>query len=694
MANITQQIPNFLGGVSTQPDDQKLPGQVRDIVNGYLDPTFGLVKRNGFVWKNNLGPNTATNYATGHWFFYRYDSTEAYVGVIKNQAVKMWNVSTGVEKSISHQTGQAYLNGGMNDFHVISRLDQIIIVNKSTVVATSGTTPGSLSGTVASIASLPAASSNNGAYYKVANTSAAEDDYYVKSDGTTWVEAAKPGIALGFNSTTMPHRIRRDSSGNFYFEAIPSLGQRVVGDLTTNPNPSFVGKKISHLFFANNRLGLLADENVILSQPNEFFNFFSVSAQVLTDSDPIDLACASSRPVQLTAAIPVTQGVVLFSRQQQFMLFSDTGVLTPSQAVVKSISNYEVDGVIPPVENGSNIVFVNKTSDYCRTIEMYTQGQGDNPLFVDIGKEVTQYIPSSVDALFSNAQNSFIGMYDQSSKKAYFFRKYTEGDEVLMRGWYGWELPGNVQFMATDNDEIFVVTNQGTQLTLLSSQLNTIPTGTQVTSGSIKESNPSFDFIAEPKATANYSSGKRYINNETRIYVPFEIISGLTPIAVQDAASGSTFSGFFQTCTTGTDSEGSYFAIAGKDLTALDWLVGYKLDFKVDMPYLYYRSDNFVDVTAYLSIQRIKFSIGLSGQCDFLITPKGQNQITYESTTIKSNEYTFDNVPIEDRVIFSVPILQKNTGFDLQISSSNPYIVSLTSAMWEGNYSTKFYMRS
>ena len=89
MPNISQQIPNFLGGVSTQPDDQKTPGQVREIINGFLDPTFGLVKRNGFMWKANLGANTSTTYADGHWFYYRYDSTEAYVGVIKSQTVKM-----------------------------------------------------------------------------------------------------------------------------------------------------------------------------------------------------------------------------------------------------------------------------------------------------------------------------------------------------------------------------------------------------------------------------------------------------------------------------------------------------------------------------------------------------------------------------------------------------------------------------
>ena len=47
MAAVTQSIPNFLGGVSSQPDEKKQPGQVTDIINGYPDPTFGLTKRNG-----------------------------------------------------------------------------------------------------------------------------------------------------------------------------------------------------------------------------------------------------------------------------------------------------------------------------------------------------------------------------------------------------------------------------------------------------------------------------------------------------------------------------------------------------------------------------------------------------------------------------------------------------------------------
>ena len=66
MAAVTQRINNYLGGVSRQSDDKKLPGQVRECLNGYPDPTFGLTKRPGFEHIANL---YCTTYDGGKWFF-------------------------------------------------------------------------------------------------------------------------------------------------------------------------------------------------------------------------------------------------------------------------------------------------------------------------------------------------------------------------------------------------------------------------------------------------------------------------------------------------------------------------------------------------------------------------------------------------------------------------------------------------
>lgn len=683
MANITQQIPDFLGGVSTQPDDQKLPNQVSEIINGYPDPTFGLIKRPGFSWKADLG--SATTYATGHWFYFRVSSTEAYVGVIKSQQIKLWNTD-GTAATMTNASSQAYLNGNHNDFHVISRQDQIIVINKTITTAMSSTNvSGSVAATVDSVANLPAASANNGSIYKVSNTSAAEDDYYVQSDGTTWNETVKPGISQGLDNTTMPHKLVRTSANNFTFSAI-TYDNRTVGDDVTNPSPGFIGKKLTYGFFANNRLGFLAGDNVTLSQPargENFFNYFVNSAQIQTEADPIDLKCVSLRPVTLTAAVPVPQGVVLFSQQQQFMLFSDTGILSPSQAVIKSISNYEVDPVVAPTENGTNIVFINKTTDYCRVFGMQTQGQGASPLFVDLGKTVTQYIPQSVSAMFSDTQNSFIGLYGQSSKKIYYYRSYGEGDQTLMRSWYSWEMPGNVQFFATDTDTMIAVVQGVNQMTLLTSQLNALPTSTTTVSG-----NPSFDFMVAPTSKTYDVATKT-----TKLFVPFELIPGLTPVCVQDATSGSTQSGLFLTPTT-SSTGGNHFILTGKDYSSLNWKVGYKLNFSVDLPRLFYRSADFVDYTAYLTIARMLFSVGLSGEVQFKVTANNEAEKTISGNIFNTGYSPLDQVPIEDRNVFTVPINQRNTSYTLRVFSDTPYIVSLNSAMWEGNYATKYYRRA
>ena len=684
MANITQQIPDFLGGVSTQPDDQKLPNQVSEIINGYPDPTFGLIKRPGFSWKANLG--SATTYATGHWFYFRVSSTEAYVGVIKAQEIKLWNTD-GTAATMTTSTGQAYLNGNHNDFHVISRADQIIVINKTKTTAMSSTqVSGSVTNTVDSVANLPAATgSNTGYIYKVSNTSAVEDDFYVKSDGTTWNETVKPGIYQGLDNSTMPHKLVRTAANNFTFSTI-TYDNRTVGDEITNPSPGFIGKKLTYGFFANNRLGVLAGDNVTLSQPargENFFNYFVNSAQVQTEADPIDLKCVSLRPVTLTAAVPVSQGVVLFSQQQQFMLFSDTGILSPSQAVIKSISNYEVDPIVPPTENGTNITFINKTTDYCRVFGMQTQGQGASPLFIDLGKTVTQYIPQSVSAMFSDTQNSFIGLYGQASNKIYFYRSYGEGEQTLMRAWYSWEMPGNVQFFATDTDSMIAVVKGDQQMTLLTSQLNALPTSTTTVSG-----NPSFDFMVAPTSKTYDVATKT-----TKLFVPFELIGGLTPICVQDATTGSTQSGLFLTPTT-SSTGGNHFILTGKDYSSLNWKVGYKLNFSVELPRVYYRSGDFVDYTAYLTVARMMFSVGLSGEVEFKVTANKEAEKTTAGIIFNTGYSPLDQVPIEDRNLFTVPINQRNTSYSLKVFSDTPYIVSLNSAMWEGNYATKYYRRA
>ena len=74
MANITQTIPALTAGISQQPDEQKIPGQVKDLVNAIPDVTQGLLKRPAGKFVASLSDGTII-FTTGKWFHYYRDET-------------------------------------------------------------------------------------------------------------------------------------------------------------------------------------------------------------------------------------------------------------------------------------------------------------------------------------------------------------------------------------------------------------------------------------------------------------------------------------------------------------------------------------------------------------------------------------------------------------------------------------------
>ena len=95
MASVTQKVPNFVLGMSTQPDEKKVPGQVVDLVNGVPDVVRQLIKRPGSHLINTLSPSTAAN---SKWFHIYTDESEQYIGqCAANGGVKIWRCSDGDE---------------------------------------------------------------------------------------------------------------------------------------------------------------------------------------------------------------------------------------------------------------------------------------------------------------------------------------------------------------------------------------------------------------------------------------------------------------------------------------------------------------------------------------------------------------------------------------------------------------------
>jgi hypothetical protein len=140
MPAITQDIPNFLGGVSRQNDDKKLPNQVTECINGYPDPTYGLLKRPGMEHINVLKKAdgtafTKTELADAAWFFIDRDDAGSYVGAIKGSDIYVWTKEDGTFCTVTNN-GSSYLTGTkQSDYHFRSVQDVTVITNKTVTAA-------------------------------------------------------------------------------------------------------------------------------------------------------------------------------------------------------------------------------------------------------------------------------------------------------------------------------------------------------------------------------------------------------------------------------------------------------------------------------------------------------------------------------------------------------------------------------
>ena len=740
MPSVTQRVDNYLGGVSRQADDKKLPGQVEECLNGYPDPTFGLTKRPGFKWITNLG--SGTTYDNSKWFYISRTDTEKYIGCItpasggSTGGIFIWNAISGNPATITYGTGaQAYLTAtSRNDYDVLTVQDTTIITNKTKEITTrtppSGFTANSqatiklvgdianatfelkinstsvnvsytagssdrydtvlstlesyitglgqgynivktadslhlsrstaftITGTggrignklvifqdqVSSIGDLPNESKHEHVV-KILSSGAASAAYYMKytADNTTsgpgfWSESIGPNVSLGLENTSMPHELINPSLDNFTFRTI-SYTDRLVGDDETNKHPSFVGRTIQQAFFHNNRLGFISTDNVSLSQSAEFFEFYHTSAQLVTDADPIDIRAATTRPAALHSVLPTTQGLVLFSADQQFLMSSANGILTPSTTTVRAIANYQTDLQVRPVDTGTTLNFVSKTPSYTRVFAMVTRGENENPSVIDIGRIVNEWVPASIDTMISSPQNQFIAFSGQSSRYIYFFRTYSDGEKNVVQAWFNWEAQGNVQAIAADSDEFFAVTKQGTQYTLSKASLSQSPEDAIIVNNDGKRVNPCIDLYATASSVTYDAT-----NNFSKCFLPYDDISYLSPVLIikGSTATGNFIeSGFTISPERDVESGNPYFKVPGKDLTSVasDVIVGFKYDFDVILPKTYFKVDDSgskSDFTANLTIARMKFAVGLSGVMGFKLKSRGVGQ--------GQREYTADGV--------------------------------------------------
>lgn len=324
----------------------------------------------------------------------------------------------------------------------------------------------------------------------VGDQSSGFDNYFVKYDiggGSTgvgvWKETLKGGEQYKLSGWNMPHVLVRESNGTFTFKEA-SWVERDVGDLSKMPFPSFANRKIRDIFFFQNRLGLVADENIVLSQDGEYFDFFRSTATTVLDTDPIDIAVTSERVSLINFAVPFNRTLLLFSDQSQFVMEGGS-VLTPETASVAQATSFESLPRVRPVGVGQYVYFPVPRGGNSAVREYFVQEGNEQNDALDVTSHVPRFLPKGLFKMAaSSSEDTLVALSDLTPSDIWVYRFFFNQEGKLQSAWSKWSFSTEDTILSVEfiESRLYLVSarSDGTYIEAISLESGAVDTGSTI----------------------------------------------------------------------------------------------------------------------------------------------------------------------------------------------------------------------
>ena len=618
------------------------------------------------------------------------------------------------------------------------------------------------------ISRLPAMC-KHGYVAQISNTSDTDvDDYYVKFEATngssgvgSWEECVRPHnfssssdpMVAGLTASTMPHALINNRNGTFTFARLNETFAnsannqnywklRQVGDDTSNPFPSFVGNEIQDMFFHRNRLALVSGEHVVMSKPGEYFDFFIVSAITFSDDNPIDITMNDIKPAFINHSLPINKGMVLFSDNGQFLLFTESDIFSPKTVRIKKVSSYECDSSIKPVDLGTSVLFTSNVSSHARAFEATILDDDTPPNIIEQTRVVPEFLPKDITMSANSASIGITSYCKKGEKTIYHYKYYNVGNERQQSAWYTWSYANTVQHMVYTGGNFFVVLYDGTNYQLVRHEFVTDINNSSISSGytvgglSTNVGSPLHTTrgieacldLAVITGGTHTDAHSVAASGSTQAYEEFGRVGTAAP--TWPTLTDLVVVGLYGKDNNNVDVAGMVLPVdelngtkvrvfnSGLSLGTLSgvygqgtphsahFAIGYKYKTTIELPNYYFNvGNNAYDTNGELRISGINFELGLSGPMEFHLTSPFSytdasgnvtkdidDYVQYESG-ILTNISQLNTVPSELDKSVRVPIQRKNNKYNLQIQIPDPFSTAIISGSWDGNYSNKRHVR-
>jgi len=340
------------------------------------------------------------------------------------------------------------------------------------------------------------------------------------------------------NTFTYTAATSLSTSGNATFGVptygLPIWGERLTGDLESAKNPSFIGAKINNVFFFRNRLGFLANDNVILSTVSKFFEFFPETVLTVIDSDPIDVAASHTKVAILKNAVNMGEKLILFSDQTQFVLSSSADNLTPKTANVLVATEFESSDAATPVGAGSSIYYLTSKGSFAGLREYITQSGVDVKDAANLTIHVPRLLPNDIYRVAISTNEDILILLGASNSNKLYVNKWLYGakGEKILNSWFTYTFEEgraikNIDFIGSD---LFIVTEDIVQSENITTEVNLekIPFEPD-----FKEENSTYEFHLDRKITESSTGVSITYDTSTKlssVTVPYRLDTNMDVI--------------------------------------------------------------------------------------------------------------------------------------------------------------------
>ena len=517
-------------------------------------------------------------------------------------------------------------------------------------------------------------------------------NYWVKFETDTipvWTETVEPGILTNLQNSTLPHALTFEASNTWRWDLV-QYNARSVGDLESNPWPSFVGDTINDIFFSEGRLAFLSGENVIMSEAGEFFNFFRSTVTTLLDGDVIDVGTNHTKVSILRHAIPYQEQLLLFSDQTQFRL-TKGNVLSPGDVGIQPITEFESSIDARPSPVGNFVFFAVEKTDFASMREYFVADDSLRNDAREITGHIPEYLPAGIEHIAGSSNEDILVIQSSGSttEELFVYKYFWSGQEKIQSSWSKWTFPDVTRVLGFDfiKSSLYLVVKRADGVFLEKMDLDT---GAQDASGT------GFNLSLDRKiaSTATGVSANYDASADETTYTFTDITWKSVPEIIGVSGNSETYPvGYYVPIVGAPSSYDSNQIVVSGDSTADDFLFGIPYEASYELSDIIVKDRSDVPITeGRLQIFWITFNYADTGYFEVEVNNTGRdaNSYVFNGRTLGSLENPVGDLPIDTSGAFRVPVYTRNDRATITVKSSDALPMRLLSADWIGNLFTRF----